>query len=614
MSSASTQPGEQHLVSQWIAALRGPRAISLTATLIIGVASLLPTLNLERHQYSTFAAAILATAIVTAASGAVLLVSDRTVLRHRKTRPAPLATVVTVYLLTGLVRPLASWGFAELVGDPNTSIDTIRALQAVLVSVFSLGVVAIVLDANDRQLAAIRLLSDENEDLRAVRERNKESLAFDHQQVATRIRDEAVANLARLGERLTAVRDRQLTPAILRTCSAEIRQTIDDFVRPLAQRALAPTEIEIPDRSATRAAPTPKWSAVGDLIRDSFLVHPFQPIALPAALFVTYVASLPSKYGTIGWVWAIGDSVVAFLVLKFYQRLLPDSRLRTFSTAKRVVVIAGAIVAMALVVVYCVPLALSVFYGTVSAEGTFIGSAFVVIAFYWAILSFGTAAIKRRQIIETDLKSTRAALQFELMQQQVQLDQLRESLSEYLHGEVQSRLASTALRLDITADALSQSTEQSVAAEAVNDAIATLDQITNEATSLSGKTLEPSFTMAIDEVVRVWSGLIDVFVEIDETVLPAIAESPACAMTVVSLAGESITNAVKHGAAERVDITINLDGDAIVFEAIDDGIGPPTTVEPGIGLSKNLRGALRWELRRGPAGGAELYVALPARM
>ena len=143
----------------------------------------------------------------------------------------------------------------------------------------------------------------------------------------------------------------------------------------------------------------------------------------------------------------------------------------------------------------------------------------------------------------------------------------------------------------------------------MNDAIATLDQITNEATSLSGKTLEPSFTMAIDEVVRVWSGLIDVFVG---SMRPCFQRSrnPACAMTVVSLAGESITNAVKHGAAERVDITINLDGDAIVFEAIDDGIGPPTTVEPGIGLSKNLRGALRWELRRGPAGGAELYVVI----
>ena len=104
-------------------------------------------------------------------------------------------------------------------------------------------------------------------------------------------------------------------------------------------------------------------------------------------------------------------------------------------------------------------------YGNRLSGGHIIGSAFVVIAFYWAILSFGTAAIKRRQIIETDLKSTRAALQFELMQQQVQLDQLRESLSEYLHGEVQSRLASTALRLDITADALSQTTEQSVAAK-----------------------------------------------------------------------------------------------------------------------------------------------------
>jgi len=47
---------------------------------------------------------------------------------------------------------------------------------------------------------------------------------------------------------------------------------------------------------------------------------------------------------------------------------------------------------------------------------------------------------------------------------------------------------------------------------------------------------------------------------------------------------EAITNAVRHGSAENVNVLIARNADAIVLRITDDGHGMPNTFVPGVGV------------------------------
>ncbi|WP_138944991.1 sensor histidine kinase [Plantibacter sp. M259] len=87
---------------------------------------------------------------------------------------------------------------------------------------------------------------------------------------------------------------------------------------------------------------------------------------------------------------------------------------------------------------------------------------------------------------------------------------------------------------------------------------------------------------------------------------------------VVDIVQEGLTNALKHGAARHVDLTVGLDGDppsaiSIVFD--DAGTGMPSMPGPDRGLQA-LRNRIRAhggeiDLGEAPAGGARLWARIP---
>jgi two-component system, NarL family, sensor histidine kinase DevS len=91
---------------------------------------------------------------------------------------------------------------------------------------------------------------------------------------------------------------------------------------------------------------------------------------------------------------------------------------------------------------------------------------------------------------------------------------------------------------------------------------------------------------------------------------------PQLESTIYRLVQEALTNVVKHARAERVDLQVSTNGDAVTVTVRDDGIGfDPATSSEGFGLV-GMRERLeliggRLEISSAPGRGTELRAELP---
>jgi signal transduction histidine kinase len=89
--------------------------------------------------------------------------------------------------------------------------------------------------------------------------------------------------------------------------------------------------------------------------------------------------------------------------------------------------------------------------------------------------------------------------------------------------------------------------------------------------------------------------------------------SPAVESAAYFVVAESLTNAVKHSAATRLTVDVNRDGDLLVVQVADDGVGGADAFGSGLtGLRKRveaLDGAMR--VASPPGGPTLVHVELP---
>ena len=91
--------------------------------------------------------------------------------------------------------------------------------------------------------------------------------------------------------------------------------------------------------------------------------------------------------------------------------------------------------------------------------------------------------------------------------------------------------------------------------------------------------------------------------------------SAAVELAVYHIAGEALTNVVRHARAQTCRVTLRRHGSELVVHVEDDGRGLPETVEPGVGLqsmqerAEELGG--RFSLGQSSRGGVLVEVRLP---
>ena len=166
-----------------------------------------------------------------------------------------------------------------------------------------------------------------------------------------------------------------------------------------------------------------------------------------------------------------------------------------------------------------------------------------------------------------------------------------------VHGQLQSMLVATAMRLRLTADDTSNAAD--------------LRRLDDVLTSISTPGLN-SVTLldTLDELREIWSGVIVIEYEISPEALARMYEDAGLATCASEVCREAVTNAIRHGGATTIQIEVGAVTAGLALTVVDDGQGVAVDYRAGLGLTMMDQTCLSWALVNGARGGATLQAVL----
>ena len=170
-------------------------------------------------------------------------------------------------------------------------------------------------------------------------------------------------------------------------------------------------------------------------------------------------------------------------------------------------------------------------------------------------------------------KETLEKIRLENAQVNLELARTTRKWAQHIHGNVQSRLHAYALVLE-----QAQLKEDAEGVErAIEEIRRTLLDLNAEQTQLHSESLERE----VNSICKLWDGIINfnlnISVDAKNLLDPKVAE-------ISKSVSEAITNSVRHGSAENIEIEIYLRENVLILKVQDDGMGF-TEVKSGLGSS-----------------------------
>lgn len=368
-----------------------------------------------------------------------------------------------------------------------------------------------------------------------------------------------------------------------------LRDIVDNELRPLSHRLSAPTALiaEIKeDRQELKSVPIP----ISSQIPLRTLISP-SVVALLAAL-LALSQSIRALEPPNSIFFPILSGALMYILLASFRLILGSWVVKTWFG----VVIATGLVLLAVVVVLNILSALNLQIPIPPELAALIsvGSIGFLSAVYMVIT-------ERRSLTEEQLRAA-------LLEEQHYVSLLRQGeflarshLGYLIHGTLQSTLTAAAMRL-----ASHTQPDSELIAEirrSISRAVAKLDS-PNDSYFYLIETLT--------DIAELWKGTCDVHWTMDYRTVRIMVESSSAAVSVAEISRESVANAIRHGLANNVWITISepdqsLTSDAqtrnlIVVSVRDDGQGMDPNWKPGLGSQMLDELCLEWNRVSGLPG------------
>ena len=570
-----------HEPRAWWRALGGPDAISIwswivTSGVAVLVAAIYEVPNFDYRLWERIGL-VLMTQVILIPSFLLGFVALK-----RLRSPVPvlgLSIFVGIGVLRGVVITLIAPSIEPL-ARPAVGYQVIVGVTYALLS---LPFIAVVVDALRRHRALqARLLTAQDRWEVALRtteiEFNEEYALY-----RGRVESEVNARIITLTDELASVaRDAATAGAV--TAAEELRRLSAEVVRPLSHELIL--EAPVATVAPLTFAPPPPLLGLRDVLRDA----PRSPTAghwvvCGAMVLLSTVGLAPLTTSTFIAVNIAWD-VVVFGCVPVLVRMLGDSWWRRLPPQ-------GAWIASAFLWLGLAVLGVA---GTAALGGLITGDA----VFYWSagffyvLISAGTvvawAGFRRLRALDAEYVSLLADQEDLAARLMARLDRDRRHLGLVLHGSVQSSLAHAARTLELWATTMNPAALPGVVAEVRKALDAALESVD------VGPPLGESLSSALDERVALWADAIECTLSISAEVREI--EDPLLVEHVADITGEAITNAVRHGHADHVAVTVDLSGGALALVVSDNGLGPGESMRAGGGLGHLLRSGYVWKLER----------------
>jgi len=517
--------------------------------------------------------------------GLALIIADRTFLRARHATPVAVPLVVAFDGLCGLLFGLVVSVGAGALALPTdqglvqrTAIDTLLALWwGPTISYF--------FDYREQVARARVELVSEAVDLELARLQQGEIVAL----IDAELREEIGTELVPARERVELLLRADPSPTVRVALTASdwgqvsnlLRGTADDSVRPLSRRLWEQTEERYP--------PTPWWALPANIVR----YQPFRPLAYALVDIVGTIAGLTATFG-------FGRALVllaAGLCITLPVGVTANALMRRHPRRHT-----ALFLAMIAVMQVSVPVRAALRNAWVPGSVTPAWVVAQVLAGIVVVLiTSGFGAWRDKQAEQrSNLRSDLRADRIESIARSRQVALLAREAAQVLHGSVQSRLTACALAIERAATHDDQRALSLALVEAL-DALSADVPIRRDFTN-------GSVTAEVARKVALWEGFCAFEVTVDSSCKP-----PGLTATTIGRVVEGgIANAVRHGKATAMSITVECEADGRVRVLICDNGSGPAAGSPGLGsafLTQVSRGD--WSLTR-TEGGSRLEVCVSA--
>ena len=478
-------------------------------------------------------------AIAYLALGLVLLLAHKTYMRNRTTDPVPIWVAIGTAILSSEIRSLTYIELIDQAGLNNHVPFELRLLTAALMAMTAFPVLTYAFDSWDRYVQERNRLID-----LAVSER------------VNNLQQEQALEVIRLGIL------KELQMRVSQSLSSA-RQNITKISEASAQEHIGPDVVKIfrdisrgSIRSISHALRTEAQE--GNRFRASELLsiiahsRPYRPFIILPALFATAMTVLARNESFINsvrlaWLWMLPALAITSgtnWICRNYSRLA-------------IAVYIGSIVSLGLLGIIPFLFLRAIGHGVNESlawavMGAFTGAVLVPLS------GLGDGISLQRQSVLNSLRSQVEQADIAQLALQRERNSITGEIASYMHGTVQATLSASIMRLS---QALA-SGNQEEAVIAFNQAREALElpeeyEFNSQATSLA----EHLATLKSN-----WAGLIDISATVNGDGL-----TPLESKTLQTIATEAINNAVRHGDADSVELTIHVLPESITLDAFNNG-------------------------------------------
>jgi two-component sensor histidine kinase len=382
-------------------------------------------------------------------------------------------------------------------------------------------------------------------------------------EVLARIRDDL---LVEVGAELRPLRERlQQVDADVRSATAsdepmdrEDWKRISDLLRQTAQDSVRPLSHRIWQRGGQRYDMPPWWMLPVTIIRQ----QPFRPVALALIDILGTLGTNVELFGgvrgtvllLVGLGWSIAVMVVANALMRRHQ-------------SAHAVIFLGALAVLQVSVVARGYLRELWVPGSGSVAWQLSQMVAVVVV---VLVTSGFGAWRNREAAQlANLSAVVEEEGEEARQRSAQIAMLARETAQYLHGSLQTRLVGCSLAMEQA----SETGDAAALERALAEALSALD------TEAPASSLARSVRDEVGRKVDLWDGFCAFDVVMDDD----IADATEDAVVVGRVVEEAISNAIRHGHASRIHVSVTRDaGDRLLVGVTDDGIGPQGG-SPGLG-------------------------------
>lgn len=531
----------------------GPNAITWQAWLILSPISIFFTWVVLPEGYAPTANILngfLVGLITHLVTGLVLLVAKYTVLQGSNIRPRPVLTLMA-FALAGTARGWSAAYFLEALGVTEKADYGQRMVAGSILVLIWFAVAAVLVDGEKKYRSTYSDLVEKLQRQISLRTEQKEVLENNQQRLLREIR-QTLEDALRSGKSTT-----------------DINNSVDQLIRPLAHR------MSITSRFALTSAQPPKRRVqLGPVIRTAFSKTPYNPLwtSLMAVL-----ATLYSRLWQFGLV-ALIDSL--FTLFSIWAIFTLANRFKLYGIWVIPVWFFTGLLAAS---------GTAILSGRFSLEGlpnTLYLSINVVIPA--AIIAAIGAFDRNSEYNLTLLREVTDQVEWEAssLEQRAWVEQQR--LARFVHSELQSRLRAFALKLELAGRAPS------------DEEIESLRQECERAFPLQSE--QKKFQDFLANAQELWEGAVQIEADVSEEALMALAADSYASAATEEICREAIVNAVKHGKAKIIELTLQvIDSTAsqltLNLKIVDDGFGIES-IKTGMGLAEIEKLSIDYSLTR----------------